>query len=244
MPKLSTRKVQTAKKPGMLGDGDGLYLRVGPKGGKSWVLRTVVHGRRRDLGIGSASLVSLAEAREIARQLRKVARAGADPDTLRRRETLTFEEAARRVHNNLLPTWRSERHGQIWLAALERYVFPHFGKRPISTIGTVDLLNALTPIWVSKNDTARSGKAKASHDLRLGKGCWALPARKSGERAEESPPSRPGSSQAHGGYVVAGGSHIYGRTCGARRHLRACLSIHHTDGNSFRGGAWRAMGRS
>src|SRR5262245_44890290 len=110
MPRLSTRKVQTTKKPGMLGDGDGLYLRVGPNGGKSWVLRTVVHGRRRDFGIGSASLVSLAEARETARQLRKVARAGADPDAVRRCETLTFEEAARRVHDNLLPTWRSERH--------------------------------------------------------------------------------------------------------------------------------------
>ena len=175
MPKLSTRKVQTAKKHGMLGDGDGLYLRVGPKGGKSWVLRTVVHGRRRDLGIGSASLVSLAEARETARQLRKVARAGADPDTVRRRETLTFEEAARRVHNNLLPTWRSERHGQIWLAALERYVFPHFGKRPISTIGTVDLLNALTPIWVSKNDTARRVKQRLATIFDWAKGAGHYP---------------------------------------------------------------------
>ena len=64
MAKLTTRTVQTTKSAGMLSDGDGLYLRVGPNGGKSWVLRTVVHGRRRDLGIGSASLVSLAEARE------------------------------------------------------------------------------------------------------------------------------------------------------------------------------------
>ena len=175
MPKLTTRKVQTAKKRGMLGDGDGLYLRVGPKGGKSWVLRTVVHGRRRDLGIGSASLVSLAEARETARQLRKVARAGDDPDTIRRRETLTFEEAARRVHDNLLPTWRSERHGQIWLAAVERYVFPHFGKRPISTIGTADLLNVLTPIWVSKNDTARRVKQRLAMIFDWAKGAGHYP---------------------------------------------------------------------
>lgn len=154
MSKLTTRTVRTATKRGMLADGEGLYLRIGPGGGKSWVLRTVVHGRRRDLGIGSASLVSLAEARETARQLRKVARAGVDPDTIRRRETLTFEEAAKRVHGNLLPTWRSERHGQIWLAAVETYVYPHFGKRPIATIGTADLLRALMPIWVSKHDTA------------------------------------------------------------------------------------------
>lgn len=75
MPKLTTRKVESLKVPGMHGDGDGLYLRIGPTGGKSWVLRTVVYGNRRDLGIGSASLVTLAEARETARQLRKVDRA-------------------------------------------------------------------------------------------------------------------------------------------------------------------------
>ncbi|MFD2190458.1 Arm DNA-binding domain-containing protein [Pistricoccus aurantiacus] len=39
--------------PGMYCDGDGLNLRVGPTGTKSWILRTLVHGRRRDLGLGS-----------------------------------------------------------------------------------------------------------------------------------------------------------------------------------------------
>src|SRR4051812_47892879 len=131
MPRLSARKVEILSKPGMYGDGDGLYLRVGPSGSKSWVLRTAVFGRRRDLGIGSASLVTLAEARENARSLRKVARAGGDPDAIRKRETMTFEEAAKRVHQSLLPTWRSERHAQIWLAGLTRYAFPVFGRRPI-----------------------------------------------------------------------------------------------------------------
>ena len=56
MPKLTARKVATTKKPGMHGDGGGLYLRVGPTGAKSWILRTVVHGRRRDFGLGSATL--------------------------------------------------------------------------------------------------------------------------------------------------------------------------------------------
>ena len=78
MPKLTARKVESLKEPGMHLDGDGLYLRIGPSGSKSWVLRTVVYRHRRDLGLGSASLVTLAEARETARQLRKVARAGGD----------------------------------------------------------------------------------------------------------------------------------------------------------------------
>lgn len=60
MPKLTARKVESLKEPGMHGDGDGLYLRTGPMGGRSWVLRPVVYGNRRDLGLGSASLVTLA----------------------------------------------------------------------------------------------------------------------------------------------------------------------------------------
>lgn len=160
VPKLTARKVETVKTQGMHGDGGGLYLRVGPSGAKSWILRTVVHGRRRDFGIGSVALVSLAEAREKAQTLRKVAREGGDPDLVRRRQVLTFKEAAERVHHNLTPTWRSARHGEIWMAALERYAFPHFGSRPIETIGTADLLRALAPIWTEKHDTARRVKQR------------------------------------------------------------------------------------
>lgn len=154
MQRLNAKRVANEAKPGLHGDGGGLYLRVSPSGGKSWILRTTVHGHRRDLGIGSASLVSLAEARDVALRLRKIARSGGDPDAARRCENITFEIAARRVHQNLLPTWRSARHGAIWLASLERYAFPTLGRRQIDTIGTSDILRVLEPIWTSKFDTA------------------------------------------------------------------------------------------
>ena len=64
MPKLTARKVETLSEAGMHGDGEGLYLHVSQSGARSWILRTVVHSRRRDIGLGSAALVSLAEARE------------------------------------------------------------------------------------------------------------------------------------------------------------------------------------
>ena len=175
MTRLSTRRVQSLNEPGMYNDGNGLYLRVGPTGGKSWVLRTVVYGRRRDLGIGSASLVTLAEARESAQRLRKVARAGGDPDAVRKRETLTFEEAAKRVHQSLLPTWRSERHGQIWWAALARNAFPLIGRRPIATIGTADILHVLEPIWTTKFDTANRIKQRLSSIFDWAKGAGHYP---------------------------------------------------------------------
>ena len=159
----------------MYGDGGGLYLRIGRAGGKSWILRTVVYGKRRDLGLGSASLVGLAEARELARELRKVARSGGDPDTVRKRETLTFREAAQRTHANLLPTWRSKRHGKIWLSAIERYAFPSFGDRPIETIGTSDLMAVLQPIWVEKHETANRVKQRLANIFDWAKGAGHYP---------------------------------------------------------------------
>lgn len=155
MPKLTARKVEGLKEPGMYGDGEGLYLCVSTGGTKSWILRTAVYGRRRELGLGSATLVSLAEAREESRRLRKVARAGGDPDTIRNRETLTFEEAAKRVHKKLEPTWSNPKHAAIWLSAIEAYAYPHFGKRPINKVATPDVLKALEPIWTTKHETAR-----------------------------------------------------------------------------------------
>ncbi len=155
MPKLTVRKVETLKTPGLHGDGGGLYLNVKASGSKSWILRTVVHGKRRDLGLGSASLVSLADAREKARSMRKVAREGGDPDALRKRESLTFAEAAKKVHANLLPTWRNAKHAETWLATVETHANPQFGHRRIDTVGTADVLKVLSPIWTEKHETAK-----------------------------------------------------------------------------------------
>jgi integrase len=175
MPNLTVRKINTLKQAGMYGDGGGLYLRIGPTGAKSWILRTMVHGKRRELGLGSASLIPLAEARETARSLRKIARAGGDPDTLRKRTSLTFEQATMRVYKNLLPTWKSKGHAKRWLSAIERYAFPYFGTRPIETIGTSDILSALSPIWAEKNDTAKRVKQRLTAIFDWAKGAGHYP---------------------------------------------------------------------
>jgi Arm DNA-binding domain len=56
---LNAVKVRSLAKPGRYADGNGLYLIVDVSGAKRWILRTVVRGRRCDLGLGSLSLVSL-----------------------------------------------------------------------------------------------------------------------------------------------------------------------------------------
>jgi integrase len=175
MPNLTTRKVASLKKKGMHGDGAGLYLRIGPTGSKSWILRTAVYGKRRSLGLGSVSLVSLAEAREKARTLRKVARNGGDPDTIRKREVLTFEDAATQVHANLLPTWRNAKHAETWLATVRTHAFPQFGKRPVETIGTADVLKVLSPIWTEKHETAKRLRQRLSTIFDWAKGAGHYP---------------------------------------------------------------------
>ncbi|MGR3539942.1 MAG: tyrosine-type recombinase/integrase [Hasllibacter sp.] len=154
MASLSVKRIAALKAPGLYCDGDGLNLRIGPTGAKSWILRVTVHGRRRSMGLGSVSLVPLAEARDKARELRKVARLGGDPFASRQRESLTFEAAARRVHANLLPTWKNEGHGREWLSSLERYAFPLIGSRPVGGIQPQDVLAVLSPIWTDKHETA------------------------------------------------------------------------------------------
>ena len=98
---LSAARIRAVKDPGRYADGNGLYLIVEPSGAKRWLLRTMVRGKRCDIGLGGLKVVSLAEAREKAASYRKLARNGGDPLEERRRQQLTvptFAEAARRVH--------------------------------------------------------------------------------------------------------------------------------------------------
>ncbi len=77
--KLSPAKVKNAKKPGLYGDGAGLYLHVGPTGGKSWVYRFMLDGRAREMGLGPEHTIGLARARELALECRQQRHAGVDP---------------------------------------------------------------------------------------------------------------------------------------------------------------------
>ncbi len=123
MAKLSARRVATEKKPGMHCDGGGLYLHVSATGARSWILRTTIQGKRRDIGLGGSSWVSLAEAREKAADLRKAAKEGRDPIAEKRQvtpEVPTLEQSARALYETLKPGWRSGGvHVKHWIASLE-----------------------------------------------------------------------------------------------------------------------------
>ncbi|MEM7637384.1 MAG: Arm DNA-binding domain-containing protein, partial [Pseudomonadota bacterium] len=76
---LTVKAIEAVAKPGRYPDGDGLYLVADNKNAKRWLLRIIGQGRRRDIGLGSYKLISLAEARDMAREYRRDARAGLDP---------------------------------------------------------------------------------------------------------------------------------------------------------------------
>ena len=151
--------VQLKKLPaGMHNDGGGLYLQVQDSGSRSWILRTTVRGKRRDIGWGGLSTKSLSEARKEAADLRSRSREGEDIVESRRAEkriTPTFEQAAIAVHRNLAQTFRSEQHTHNWFRSLEKHVLPTFGSKTVDVIDTADVLRAIGPIWTRTPDTAR-----------------------------------------------------------------------------------------
>lgn len=154
---LSPLKLKTLGS-GMHADGKGLYLNVQESGSRSWILRTTIKGKRREIGLGGLSSRTLAEARDAAADLVARAKKGEDVLEQRRLEKRvipTFEEAATTVHANLAETFESETHAYNWLQSLNTYVFPKFGKKPVNTIDSADVLAAIGPIWIEIPDTAR-----------------------------------------------------------------------------------------
>lgn len=157
MGKLSATGVRAATRPGLLSDGDGLFLVVGKTGSKSWIVRVQKHGRRRDIGIGSASKVPLSKARERARQVREWVEDGLDPVFEKRKAAgiPTFKEASKKVVDLHRKTWRNEKHEAQWLRTLEMFAWPTLGDIRVSEITGPMVRNVLAEIWLTKPETAR-----------------------------------------------------------------------------------------
>src|SRR5262245_28941225 len=155
--------------PGHYGDGNGLWRQVsiaadGKRRNRSWVFRWEHAGRVREMGLGSADVVRLAEAREKARQACLLRLQGIDPLEHRRAQraaaaaatmrVLSFEQAAHAYLAAKRDEWRSQQHAQEWPASLRKHVFPVLAKIPVAQIDTPAVMRALQPIWDSKRETA------------------------------------------------------------------------------------------
>lgn len=182
MGQLTPLQIRHLSEPGRYSDGDGLYLQLtGPQKG-NWQLRTTINGRRRDIGLGSLTLVTLKEAREAAFDIKREIQRGIDPVAERKKrrlEILTFKAAAAKVHAEQKAGWKIGKHQHQWLTTLEAYAFPQLGNRLVNDIEGPLIREVLLPIWLTKPETARRVKQRIGVVLD-----WAYA---NGMRATEAP---------------------------------------------------------
>lgn len=153
MGKLTTRSV-AALGPGRHHDGDCLLLEVRPKGSRSWLARVRHNGKRRDIGLGSATVISLARARERCREVRLAIAEGRDPLDLWKPPPAMarlFSEVALEFIEQREITGKSRQQA---LSRLKAYAFPRLGKLQIQSVDADNIAEALRPIWTAKPETA------------------------------------------------------------------------------------------
>lgn len=163
MGKLTAMQIRNLKEPGRYGDGDGLALVLTAPQKGYLGLRSTIKGRRRDIGLGSLSLVTLKEARENAFDMRRDIQRGIDPIAERRKQEVvvpTFADAARKVHEEQKAGWKNGKHQNQWITTLEKYAFPTLGDRVVNDIEGPLIRKCLLPIWLDTPETARRVKKR------------------------------------------------------------------------------------
>lgn len=168
---LTAKRVENEARLGYHADGasTGLYLQVAQGQGRvtrSWVFRytSPTTRTRRELGLGSALVRSLAEARRVAADFRLQVLDGRDPKDERdkqraiavaeRAHRITFDEAASQCHQAKAPEWRNVKHSQQWINTLTTHASPLLGKQPVELITTDLVYKVLEPIWTKNTETA------------------------------------------------------------------------------------------
>jgi integrase len=186
---LTARQVATLREPGYFADGNGLYLQVTSTGAKTWIFRYAMAGRRRDMGLGSASLFSLAEARAKAIEAKRLVVAGVDPIDARKTRAaaaavetakiVTFKECAEAYIASMRAGWRNAKHADQWGSTLDAYAYPTLGALPVDSIDTGLVEKALRPIWTTKTETASRLRGRIESILDFARVC--------GHRSGENP---------------------------------------------------------
>lgn len=170
MPKqareLSALEIKRLTKPGhhAAGGVSGLLLQVTKTGARSWILRTIVGAKRRDIGLGGYPDVTLAQARMNARELKEQIRSGVDPVAQRKAakaalisangKLICFADAAHKFLATKRSEFKNAKHAAQWQTTLETYAFPIIGRLTVNCIELPHIVQVLEPIWTNKTETA------------------------------------------------------------------------------------------
>lgn len=173
--RLDPRTVASKHKPGYYADGNGLYLQISASGSKSWLLRFMLNGRAREMGLGSVQVRPLAEARSRAAKARAMVQDGIDPiearDTEEKRKALdvarsvTFIECSNAYIAAHRAGWKNAKHASQWENTLATYCGPVFGALPVQEVDTALVCKVLEPIWTEKPETASRLRARIERVL-------------------------------------------------------------------------------
>ncbi|USU08841.1 integrase arm-type DNA-binding domain-containing protein [Sphingomonadaceae bacterium OTU29MARTA1] len=147
----------------MVGGADGLHLRIVGQS-RSWILRIMVNGDRRDIGLGGYPGVTLATARKLANEHRDQLARGIDPladrrakaeaNRIEKAKAWSFQDCADAYITAHRGEWKNPKHAAQWSATLETYAYPVFGSRPVAAIDTHLILAVIEPLWATKTETA------------------------------------------------------------------------------------------
>ena len=165
LQRLSALAVNRTTKPGLYGDGGGLYLRVGRNGAKRWAFRFMLNSRQHEMGFGGLNKVSLADARKKAGDARLLLSEGRSPlihrhenaekQSAKGNRSMTFDQCAEVYISAHEVAWKNEKHRQQWRNTIATYVSPVFGSAPVQKVDTDHIIRVIEPIWSKKTETAR-----------------------------------------------------------------------------------------
>jgi integrase len=161
----SAKDLAKLTKPGRYAVGFGAYLQISEWGTRSWILRYRTGDKAMHMGLGSAEIITLKEAREKAHAAQRMRLDGKDPLQEKRaakRQRLlahahakTFEECALAYITAHEAGWRGDHSRRQWSASLERYVYPKIGNMPVADVDLACVLSVVEPIWTLVPETAR-----------------------------------------------------------------------------------------
>ena len=148
-----------------VGGVSGLLLQVTPTDAKSWIYRTVIGGKRHSMGLGGYPDITLAQAREKARELKLAIDRGEDPleeKRARKREikkqklsTITFEKAFTQYMQMKSKEFKNQRQALQWENSIMTYAYPVLKTIPVGEIELTHIKAVLDPIWEEKTETAK-----------------------------------------------------------------------------------------
>jgi integrase len=179
MPKtvgrLTALKVSRDLLEGMHADGAGLYLHVSASGAKSWIYRYSLRRKAREMGLGSLSALSLADARIKTAECRALCQQGLDPIEVRKAreaqaaleaaKAITFKQAAEQYIEAKRAEWKNAKHASQWANTLNAYAYPFIGALPVQDIDTALVQKVIEPIWSAKTETANRVRGRIERIL-------------------------------------------------------------------------------